>query len=311
MMDTPRWRGPITERRATIVWCLSAMALALLLVGCQGAGTLNSIASNILNTKNIESIKKGYAAVSKTFEDFTPEQEYYIGRTVGAVVLQRYQPLDDRAANRYINRIGQMLARVSDTPETFGGYHFLILDSDEINAFAAPGGLIFVTRGILRCCESEDAVAAVLAHEIGHVQYKHGLQAIKKSRITSAITTLGIEGAKAFGGKRLSQLASTFEDAISDVTGTLIHSGYSRAFERAADTAAVTILQRVGYDPHSLVEMLEVMEKRLKPGGLDFARTHPSPRSRINTVLEDIDRDETVSTKQARRERFHRYLASI
>ncbi len=311
MMDTPRWKCPMMARRGAAFRYLFALALPLFLAGCQGAGTLNSIASNVLNTKNIESIKKSYTAVSKTFEDFTPEQEYYVGRTVGAVILQGYKPLDDRAANRYINQIGQMLARVSDAPGTFGGYHFLILDSDEINAFAAPGGLIFVTRGILRCCDNEAAVAAVLAHEIGHVQYKHGLQAIKKSRITSAITTLGIEGAKVFGGGRLSQLTSTFEDAISDVTGTLIHNGYSRGFERAADAAAVTILERVGYDPNSLVEMLEVMEKRLKPGGLDFARTHPSPRSRIENILTNIDRDDAVSTTQARRERFQRYLASI
>lgn len=311
MIDLLRWRCPVMTRRGAALRSLAVVALSLLLIGCQGAGGLNSIASNVLNKRNIESIKKSYAAVSKSFEDFTPEQEYYIGRTVGAVILQRYRPLNDSAANRYVNQIGQMLARVSDAPETFGGYHFLILDSDEINAFAAPGGLIFVTRGILRCCNSEDAVAAVLAHEIGHVQYKHGLQAIRKSRVTAAITTLGIEGAKVFGGDRLSRLTTTFEDTISDVTGTLIHNGYSRAFEREADRAAVTILERVGYDPGSLVEMLEVMQRRLKPGGLDFAKTHPSPRSRINDVLQEIDRDETVSANKVRRERFRRYLASI
>ena len=92
------------------------------------------------------------------------------------------------------------LSKTSDLPETFGGYHFLILDSDEINAFAAPGGFIFVTRGLLRCCKHEDAAAAVLAHEIGHVELRHGLQAIKKSRITTALTTLGIAGVKTFGG---------------------------------------------------------------------------------------------------------------
>jgi beta-barrel assembly-enhancing protease len=85
-------------------------------------------------------------------------------------------------------------------PETFGGYHFLILDSDEINAFAAPGGLIFVTRGMLRCCDSEDAVAAVLAHEVGHVQHQHGIQTIRKPALTSAFTILAAEGAGPWAG---------------------------------------------------------------------------------------------------------------
>ncbi len=75
--------------------------------------------------------------------------------------------------------LGQSLVIFSDRPETFGGYHFLLLDSNEINAFAAPGGLILVTRGMLQCCANEDELAAVLAHEIAHVEKKHGLTAIK------------------------------------------------------------------------------------------------------------------------------------
>jgi predicted Zn-dependent protease len=89
-----------------------------------------------------DSIVKSYQAVSKSFEDITPQQEYYIGRTVGARILQKYKPYDNPAANRYVNTLGQTLAQASDLPETYGGYHFLIQDSDEINAFAAPGGFI-------------------------------------------------------------------------------------------------------------------------------------------------------------------------
>ncbi len=122
-----------------------------------------------------------------------------------------------------------------------------------------------------RCCE--DALAGVLAHEIGHVQLRHGLQAIKKSRITSALTTLALQGAKTFGGEKLGQVTEAFEGSISDITQTLIRTGYSRAAERQADEAAVAILTRVGYDPNALVEMLNVMEKRLRPGILDFAST--------------------------------------
>jgi predicted Zn-dependent protease len=190
--------------------------LPVFISGCNTMEAMTNIGTSIGESVGIitedqaESISKSSKAVARSFEDFTPEQEYYIGRTVGAVIINKYKPYNDKKANAYINLLGQTLAKASDMPETFNGYHFLILDSDEINALATPGGLIFITRGMLRCCRNEDAVAAVLEHEIGHVQFKHGLQAIKKSRITSALIILGAEGAKTFGKEDLASLTETF-----------------------------------------------------------------------------------------------------
>jgi predicted Zn-dependent protease len=230
---------------------------------------------------------------------------------VGAVLVNKYKPYPNGPGNDYLNLLGQTLAQASDRPETFGGYHFLILDSPEINAFAAPGGLIFVSRGMLRCCRSEDAVAAVLAHEIAHIQLRHGLQAIDKSRVTEAVTTLGAEGAKSYGGQKLADLTKVFEGSISDVTSTLVNNGYSRSFEREADAAAVTILTRVGYDPNGLVAMLTEMEKNLKPGGLDFAKTHPSPRSRIDDIERQRAGGKALAEVPARQARFRKGLGNI
>ena len=264
------------------------------LAGWEGCATFDQVAEmgaslaqsqGVVTGEQAEAITKVTTAVAKTFEDITPEQEYYIGRSIGAVIVSKYKPYPDTEANDYLNLLGQTLAQASDRPETFGGYHFQILDSDEINAFAAPGGLIFVSRGMLRNCRNEDAAAAVLAHEIAHVQLRHGLQAIDKSRLTQALTTITAESAKTLGGKELSDLARAFEGSVGDITSALINNGYSRGFEREADAAAVTILSRVGYDPNALVGMLREMEKNLKPGGPDFARTHPSPQS----LIEDID----------------------
>ena len=260
---------------------------------------------------DIESVMKVSQAVARSFEDFTPEQEYYIGRTVGGIILEKYRPYDNAKVNQYINVLGQTLAQASDLPETYGGYHFLVQDSDEINALAAPGGLIFITRGLLKCCRNEDAVAAVLAHEIGHVQFKHGLQAIKTSRVTSALTLIGIESAKTFGGEELADLTRTFEGSIADITGTLINSGYSRTFESQADAAAVAILKRVGYDPNGLVDMLKVMQGNLKPGGLDFAKTHPSPASRIEDLQKILGEYAEVKTPAARQARFMSALGNL
>ena len=291
--------------------------LGIAIVSCQTVDTITKIgtsigtATGVLTQSQAESIQKSATAVARTFQDITPEQEYYVGRTVGAVVLNKYKPYKNMAAIQYINRLGQTLARASDRPETFGGYHFLILDSGDINAFAAPGGFIFVTRGLLRCTLYEGAVASVLAHEIGHVQLKHGLQAIKKSRVNSALTILGIEGAKTFGGQQLATLTQTFGNSIADISKTLINSGYSRSFEIQADKAAVTILRRVGYDPNALVDMLKVMHQRLKPGGIDFAKTHPSPADRISGIEKIIGGYVPVKQSKARQKRFSKYLRKI
>lgn len=282
--------------------------LFLVLTSCAtltGISTSVGVATGYLDEDQADSISKSAEAVSKSFEDITPEQEYYIGRAIGANILANYPPWPDQKANDYLNKLGQALAMASDRPETFGGYHFLILDSEEINAFAAPSGLIFVTRGMLRCATNEDTVASVLAHEIGHVQHRHGLQAIKKSRITTALASVALTSIQVAGAEEVAELTAVFDDSIMDITTTMINNGYSRAFEREADHAAVEILKRVGYDPNALIELLKIMDKRLKHGGLDFAKTHPDPEDRIKDVRKAIDDYKPdVTSSQVRQNRY-------
>lgn len=274
--------------------------------GCETVtelGTAVGEATGAINSEQGESIRRGSKAIAKTFEDITPEQEYYIGRAVSASVLAKYSPYDNPKANEYLNLIGQSLALVSEKPETYGGYRFLILDSDEINAFAAPGGFIFVSRGMLRLCSNEDELAAVLAHEIGHVQLNHGLRAIKSSRLTSAFTILAAESAKQFGGDALRDLTMAFEGSISDITQTMMNNGYSRGLEREADAACLTIMKALGYDPVALSSMLTAMGAHLEPGGLDFAKTHPKPEKRIADIRKALGAAVTVAPPPAARQR--------
>jgi beta-barrel assembly-enhancing protease len=295
----------------------AAPLFSAVITGCQGmeeAATIGASlgqATGVISGQQAESIIKSGKAVARGFEEITPEQEYYIGRAVGASLLSQYPPFENRAANLYMNTLGQALAQVSDLPETFNGYHFLVLDSKEINAFAAPGGLIFVTRGMLKCCRSEDAAAAVLAHEIGHVEHRHGLQAIKKSRVTAALSTLAMEGAKNLGGQELAELTRTFENSITDITATLVNSGYSLAFEKQADNSAVTILERIGYDPNGLVDMLDQMKTRLTPGSPGFGRTHPTPAVRIANIRSRTGAFKPVAIQPIRQARFERLLGAV
>jgi predicted Zn-dependent protease len=300
------------------LWIKGMAMLAMLsLAACATVQTATTLATavgeqaGVLSHAEGESIRKSTVAVARSLEDFTPEQEYYIGRSVGAVVLSKYPAYTNAQVNQYLNMLGQTLAAASDKPQIFGGYHFLVLDSDDINAFATPSGLVFVTRGLIRCCPTEDALAAVLSHEIGHVQLRHGTQSIEKARVTEALTIIATEGAKTLGSPEVAQLTETFSGAISDIAKSMINNGYSRSFEYQADETAVILLQRVGYNPRGLIDMLTVMEKKLKPGGFDFAKTHPAPRDRIAEIQGDNLSVTPVATPKIRQERFLKAVGNI
>jgi predicted Zn-dependent protease len=298
-----------SHRRSPLIACtvlfLSVLAAALL----SGCGEVSKVGTGIAQGAGLITAEQGKAittsavALDKSFQDITPEQEYYIGRAVVAQVLQSYPPLDQSEANTYVNLLGQSLAVFSKRPETFGGYHLLLLNSNEINAFAAPGGLILVTRGMLRCCTTEDELAAVLAHEICHVEKKHGLAAIKGARLTEAFVIMASESAKQLAGENLAKLTSQFEGSVNDVVKTLTTSGYSQAQEFDADNAAADLLNRAGYPKAAMITMLERMQKLTSTGGPGFAKTHPSAKSRIGALRVKTKRQD-VPVDAARQQRF-------
>jgi len=266
--------------------CSASTAEMLTMVGAsvgQSSGFLSPESADALS-RNAKVIGESTEKITSTFKDVTPEQEYYLGRAVAATVLSKYQLWENRDATHYINILGQSLAMFSERPETYGGYRFALLDSDEINAFAAPGGPITLSRGLVRLCESEEELAAIIAHEIAHVEQKHGLQAIKKSRLTSAFTALAVAGAAEAGGSDLRELTSVFGESITDISNTLMNSGYSRNFEFEADRRAMEIIALAGYPSDSLIRVLDKMGSALTPGGFDFAKTHPLPARRIKTA---------------------------
>jgi len=292
----------------------TSLVVVLVLAGCSAVSqmaTQIAVDQGAITEDQATSINRTVKAAEKAWTDITPEQEHYIGRAVAASLLSTYEPLDDAAANRYLNQLGQSLAYASERPETFGGYHFLLLDSDEINAFACPGGLVLVSRGLLACCRGEDELASVLAHEIGHVAGKHGLRSIKKSRLTNALTILAAEGARSFGSESVGELVDDLEGSIDDITQSLVNSGYSRGLEREADTAAVVIMNEVGYNARGLADMLEEMQHRWSPTGLGFMRTHPSPGDRLSDVRPQLTPLPPLAPPAVRQQRFETALGHL
>ena len=244
-------------------------------------------------------------AMRKGFADLTPQEEYFIGRAVAARILGAYRPADNPAATRYLNALGLTLAQASSGPEVFGGWHFLLLDSDEVNAFAAPGGFIFVTRGLYRSCRTEEQLAAVVAHEVGHVTLRHGLAAIKTSRLTEAFAIIGTEAVKEFTGADLARVTEAFAGTIDDIIDRMVSLGYSRSQEYAADAEGGRISYHAGYNPEGLAEFLRTLrEKAAKAEKKGFFSTHPPAADRLVKVeallAADKLRGETDPARTAR-----------
>lgn len=290
-------------------YILSILILVLFISSCETIQPVADVATQVgvmsgkIDDQEAGKIQKTMGTLFKSFEDITPEQEYYIGRSVAANVLLKYKPYDNFSLTKYLNLIGESCSLGSLRPETFGGYHFLVLDSDEINAFAAPGGLIFITRGLLKCCQTEDEVAAVIAHEIAHIQYKHGLQAIRQDRLTKALTAIAQEAMQDQKTQN-KELADLFDGSIKDITTTLITNGYSQNQEYQADQGAMAILGNLGYSQGALIRVLQTMSKRFSPGGLDFLKTHPAPEMRIAEINKTYTVSSMYAVNPVRQKRF-------
>lgn len=223
-------------------------------------------------------------ATSSASRPISEEEEYYVGRAVSAKILGAYQLSTDAYLARYVNLIGRTVALNSDKPFTYGGYHFAVLDTPEINAFAAPGGTIFITTGMIRTTANEDELAAVIAHEVAHISKRDGIAAIKSARWTQALTLIGTTAAKNYTSSEISQLVGIFEGSIDDVFKTLVVNGYSRSQEYAADETALMTLAKCGYDPKALTSFLKRLEQKGKSSGGGITQTHPGTADRIENI---------------------------
>ncbi len=274
---------------------------SLVLFTLSGCETMNL--GNI--SQHISTAMTVVDATSKASRDISDEEEYYLGRAVAAKILGSYQLSSDRELTRYVNLIGKTVSLHSDKPFTYGGYHFAILETNEINAFASPGGTIFITRGMIRTASNEDELAAILAHEVVHINKRDGIAAIKSARWTQALTVIGTTAARNYSSAEVSQLVGLFEGSIDDIFKTLVVNGYSRSQEYAADEGALQILAKSGYDPNALKGFLNNLARQGKGSGGGIMATHPDTSDRIENIAGKIPSVKTsASAIEVRTKRF-------
>jgi predicted Zn-dependent protease len=247
-------------------------------------------------------------ALSALENDISPEDEYYIGRAVGAHILERYNRpyIRNKDLSVYLNKICRALALHADGAAPFNGYHVMILDSPEINAFATSGGHIFISLGLVKAAASEDMLAAVIAHEIAHIQLRHGIEMIRDNRLSRELQELADRAGEIAGQKAgIEARELFFVDAAKKIVDTMMINGFSQQQEFEADSLAVFLLASAGYEPSSLIDMLYVLERIGSGYSGGIFKTHPPARLRISNVERAV-RDYSVrDTRSFRVTRFN------
>jgi predicted Zn-dependent protease len=194
----------------------------------------------------------------------------------------------DKEAAAEIKRIGQQLisnSRVRESPYQFD-FH-LLADEQTVNAFALPGGQVFITAGLLRRLSSEAQLAGVLGHEIGHVVARHSAQQLAKAKLTQGLT-----GAAAIATYDPDNPASQTGAIAAAMIGKLVNMRYGREDELESDRLAVRLTGQAGYDPRAMMEVMRILEEASGgSGGPEFTQTHPNPGNRIAEIEKAIQQE--------------------
>ncbi|AFY76381.1 Peptidase family M48 [Pleurocapsa sp. PCC 7327] len=203
--------------------------------------------------------------------NISDEQEVQLGRQMDRQLVGReFQLYRNARVNRYVNRVGQRLAKNSTRPNI--PYTFQVVRDNRINAFATTGGYIYVTAGLLNATDNEAQLAAVLAHEIGHIAARHTIKQMREAAIAQ-----GIASAAGIDNEALVQLG----------VDLAIHRPRSREAEYEADRLGVETLARAGYPQVAMIDFLEKLRNQPSPPA--FLSTHPATEDRIARLRELID----------------------
>lgn len=240
--------------------------------------SLSISAKSTVEPKNVKSINDKSTLVAIDILDalegavqyiqvsnISDEQEVEIGKQTNEQILSQYPLYDNAQVQEYVSNLGQELINSSDSRDI--PFTFQVVASEEVNAFATPGGFVYVTTGLLQTAKTRAQLASVLAHEISHINKKHGIKSLKQ-----AVAAQGIASTVGVDSSALAQIAY-------QVTVDLPRS---RDYEYEADSSGLEVLQQAGYPAEAFAEFLAKLEGG--GGTPEFLRTHPTSNSRIEAI---------------------------
>jgi len=271
---------------------LSCLAYLILFLSCFLLVACKSTSLKIGNLDVGQLVGQGVKVFNA--HNIDEEQEIQFGENMSAVLLGVRPLYENKDINIYVNKVGMWLAKNSSRPNL--PWQFGVINSSAINAFAAPGGFVFITSGMLMQLENEAQLAAVLAHEISHITEKHHLNAIKEEANRSAVTETLFISAQAYqdntNGNSKEQEYRTWAKKVTGMAQELYVKGLNKEDEFIADVYGIRLLAKSGYDAFAYIDNLQVLASiSADDSALALLyKTHPTPTQRLESLTEQVDK---------------------
>lgn len=221
----------------------------------------------------------------------TIEEEKQLGYYMASLIDRKYLPLENEKVRTAITEIGLNITR--NIPVENFAFSFKILNNPNENAFAIPGGTIYITTGLLEKLKNKDQVAAVLAHEIAHITARHPARALQNAQVaTGVLATLSLSTAIGMAAARQPQAAADMARITTVLLTTIVYQGYSREYELQADRLGLNYMKRAGNKPDAMVEVLNILievehqkaKKRPSDRPPELLSSHPNLETRIEAL---------------------------
>jgi predicted Zn-dependent protease len=281
--------------RARFTLAAAVLAAAVILVPAQAQFGLDKIKQTLDKarattqqvtdtTKKVTDTAKDVGKVAKGVFGIGAEEERLIGESVAVEIIGKYGGvLRDEEITRRVNLLGKALAHYSPRPAL--DWKFAVLDSPSINGFSAPAGFVFITKGLYeKVAASDDALAAVLAHEIAHVTERHALKIIARGEFVSGASTLALKHSR--DAAMVQAELRQFDTGIAELMKTLFEKGFDSKTELSADKVGRALAVTVGYAPGALKQVLIQLQQEKGDPKATFA-THPPLADRIKNLPND------------------------
>jgi predicted Zn-dependent protease len=221
------------------------------------------------------------ATRKEEFSIISSDREVGMGQSISKEVEKKYEVIKDQGLNQRVDLVGEKLASVCDRKDI--NYRFSILDEKEINAFALPGGYVYIFKGLLDLCQTDDELAAVLAHELGHITARHAVKRLQSSLGYTALSLLAaVANPPGIDGR---------SRQVADLAFVSLMLAYSREDELQADDLSIRYMERAGYDPKAVITVLEKLRKSRQQGPIrqySAFRTHPYISERIKSARQKV-----------------------
>jgi len=252
-----------------------------------------------------KSLMEGVGTILSSTGEIDYESEMAIGESLALEGFKRYGvPVKDESLQRYVNVLGNAVARNSIRPEIL--YRFVVIESPLYNAFACPGGIIFISSTLVKSMSNEAQLAAVLAHEVSHAGHKHALQSIRRAKFFEGVGKITAASMKGDKGKE-------FQGMIGDLQGVLFDRGLDKGMEFEADLSGMDAAYRTGYVPRAMIAVLSMLQeketKAIREGS--WFSTHPPLKDRIERCRSAMGKYPDAESLAREKTRFVSYRGKL